>query len=345
MPVPAVTAGGSSSVSSGSIRATQAPIRPVPPTLNLILRAGSVITAHSVTSLPVPAVVGTQIVGGMRFLIGCGSAHSYLRIEPPLAATTPIGGRAFWPLAIASTLFLAGAGLELAQGRYPEVLADPRLQLEPSAWSEPTTATYDLKNVAGTVVGRSTCLFTPEADRVAFDCQVEQRRFELQVGQSYYAGGAYRLTGAGHWQADTMRLLDADYHFQGESLEWTAALTLVDEALQLELDAQSPVSVPADSVVAAEWPWRMMALPFDRALFWGARLTLLDVRPGLMTGQDEPSVVQVVSLETIQTPTESVRAYRVRLGRETAWYRLDQPHTLIQFDDGYGVTWSPAAAP
>lgn len=292
------------------------------------------------------ALTGLGVFGVIALLVGIAAAWSLKRRKTePLATTTPIGGRVFWPLAIASALFLAGAGLELAQGRYPEVLADPRLQLEPSTWSEPTTATYDLKNVAGTVVGRSTCLFTPEADRVAFDCRVEQRRFELQVGQSYYAGGAYSLTGAGHWQADTMRLLDADYHFQGESLEWTAALTLVDDALQLKLDTQSPVSVPADSVVAAEWPWRMMALPFDRALFWGARLTLLDVRPGLMTGQDEPSVVQVVSLETIQTPTESVRAYRVRLGRETAWYRLDRPHTLIQFDDGYGVTWSPAAAP
>lgn len=57
----------------------------------------------------------------------------------------------------------------------------------------------------------------------------------------------------------------------------------------------------------------------------GARLTLLDVRPGRSTGQDEPSVVQVVSLETIQTPTELVRAYRVRLGRETAWYRFIDP--------------------
>ena len=42
----------------------------VPPTLNLIFRVGSVMTAHSVTSLPVPDVVGTAIIGGMRELIG-----------------------------------------------------------------------------------------------------------------------------------------------------------------------------------------------------------------------------------------------------------------------------------
>ena len=50
--------------------ATCAPIRAVPPTLNFILRSRSVITAQSVTSLPVPAVVGTVTSGGMRREIG-----------------------------------------------------------------------------------------------------------------------------------------------------------------------------------------------------------------------------------------------------------------------------------
>jgi len=70
MPVPAVTPAGNLTLSSGSISATHAAMFGVPPTLNLILRLGSVITAHSVTSLPVPAVVGTAIIGGMRDVIG-----------------------------------------------------------------------------------------------------------------------------------------------------------------------------------------------------------------------------------------------------------------------------------
>src|SRR5881397_1088251 len=89
MPVPAVTAGGSLTVSSGSITATQAAMWGVPPTLNLILRVGSVMTAHSVTSLPVPAVVGTAIIGGMRERIGL-CPHSYSTMLPSWAATTPM---------------------------------------------------------------------------------------------------------------------------------------------------------------------------------------------------------------------------------------------------------------
>ena len=57
-------------LSSGSISATHDAMFGVPPTLNLIFRLGSVITAHSVTSLPVPAVVGTAIIGGMRLAMG-----------------------------------------------------------------------------------------------------------------------------------------------------------------------------------------------------------------------------------------------------------------------------------
>ena len=89
MPVAAVIAGGMPSMSTGSMTAACAAMRAVPPTLNLILRPGSVITAQSVTSLPVPAVVGTVTSGGMRRRMG-SCPHSYLAIEPPCAATTPM---------------------------------------------------------------------------------------------------------------------------------------------------------------------------------------------------------------------------------------------------------------
>src|SRR3989442_12732500 len=88
MPVPAVTAAGSFTVSSGSMTATQDAMFGVPPTLNLIFRFGSVMTAHSVTSLPVPAVVGTAIIGGGRDSMGLGP-HSHPTTLPLWAATTP----------------------------------------------------------------------------------------------------------------------------------------------------------------------------------------------------------------------------------------------------------------
>ena len=82
MPVPAVTPAGRLTLSCGSMSATQDAMFGVPPTLNLILRSGSVITAQSVTSLPVPAVVGTATSGGMREWIG-SLPHSYWTMLPP----------------------------------------------------------------------------------------------------------------------------------------------------------------------------------------------------------------------------------------------------------------------
>src|SRR5256885_16848022 len=66
MPVPAVTPAGRLTLSAGSTSATQDAMLGVPPTLNFTFRSGSVITAQSVTSLPVPAVVGTATSGGAR---------------------------------------------------------------------------------------------------------------------------------------------------------------------------------------------------------------------------------------------------------------------------------------
>ncbi len=66
----AVIAGGIPTVSSGSMTAAWAAMSGVPPTLNLMRRSRSVITAHRVTSLPVPEVVGTVTTGGMRRSIG-----------------------------------------------------------------------------------------------------------------------------------------------------------------------------------------------------------------------------------------------------------------------------------
>ena len=67
---------GRSKVSSGSISSTHAAMSGAPPTLNLTLRSGSVTTAQRVALPPLPAVVGMQMVGGIRRSIGCGSAHS-----------------------------------------------------------------------------------------------------------------------------------------------------------------------------------------------------------------------------------------------------------------------------
>src|SRR2546421_7362142 len=89
MPVPAVTPAGRLTLSAGSTSATHDAMLGVPPTLNFTFRSGSVITAQSVTSLPVPAVGGTATSGGMRG--GGGAFPPFLRaVLSPLRTPTPV---------------------------------------------------------------------------------------------------------------------------------------------------------------------------------------------------------------------------------------------------------------
>src|SRR3989449_7166234 len=88
MPVPAVTPAGRLTLSAGSTRATQDAMLGVPPTLNFTFRSGSVITAQRVTSLPVPAVVGTATSGG-ESEGGRSLPPLFFAVLPPRNTTTP----------------------------------------------------------------------------------------------------------------------------------------------------------------------------------------------------------------------------------------------------------------
>lgn len=277
---------------------------------------------------------------GAWWLVRRGAAHPPAA-EPP----APMEPRAFWPLVGAALIYLAFAGLELIDGRFPHWLAEPALRLAPAPWVQPALLQYELRNVLDETVGEAECTFTPQDDRVAFACLTRQRSFEARLGNSFYAGGRYELRQTGHWRASDMRLLDAQLEFEGEYDDWTAALTPAADGLSLTLNQAEPQTVPVESVVAAEWPWRMMALPFERFLYRGSRLTLVQLRPGAGTGLSEPAAVLLRGQASLPAGDGSVLTWKVALGRETAWYQVDSPHELIQYSDGYGVTWVRQSAP
>jgi membrane protease YdiL (CAAX protease family) len=268
--------------------------------------------------------------------------------EPALDAPAPhpasVGRGAFWPLAAAGAVYVLFAGLELAMGRFPQVLARRSLKLQPAPWPVPTRLAYNLWNMANEPVGYAECRFTPQGDAVAFACATQQQRFHITVGSSEYAGGSYRLTQTGRWDAATMRLLEAELWFRGEYDAWGARVwpeAPGTPGLSLQLPDSEPVALPEDVVIAAEWPWRMMALPFGETLYFGSRYHEVQLAPGLAEGQLEDSVVIVRGEEDLLTPpSEHAQAWRVSVGQQTAWYAAEAPHTLLRYSDGYGVTWT-----
>lgn len=294
---------------------------------------------------------GAMVVGPLMALAGL---WVFLRRTRPVAAAVaeapalvpapPLGRGAFWPLAGAAAVYVVVAGLEVTLGRFPQVLADRSLALEPAPWTEPAHLAYDLWNVANEQVGEAECTLTPEGEAVAFDCFTRQRSFEARIGQSLYAGGRYELTQTGRWDAATMRLLEADLRFDGEYGGWTAHIGPAASAggeLSLWLGDGPATPLPADTVLTAEWPWRLMALPFERTGFLGSHLNHTRLGTGEPEGQVEAGVVLVRGQEDLPTPPSgNALAWKVMLGQKTAWYAAQAPHTLLRYNDGFGVTWT-----
>jgi hypothetical protein len=270
------------------------------------------------------------------------AAQDASALSPAPAPVPAVGRGAFWPLAGAAALYVLVAGAELVTGRFPQLMTERELQLEPAPWPQPVTLAYDLWNMANESVGATTCTLTPQGSAVAYDCATTQRHFQIQVGQSIYAGGTYELMQAGHWDAATMRLLDAELAFEGEYGGWSAAVVPDSGgSLSLSLDGAGPSPLPADAVLAAEWPLRLMALPFDRPVYFGSRFTQVGLAPGLADGTLTESVVLVAAREDVSGPEGGqVRAVKVTVGQQTAWYAAEMPHTLLRYSDGYGVTWT-----
>jgi len=233
------------------------------------------------------------------------------------------------------------AALEVIMGRFPQVLAQSTLKLQPAPWTQPVSLAYNLFNVANEQVGQVACTLTPQGSAIAFQCSTWQKHFEVKQGSSNYAGGRYELEQSGRWEASSMRLLEAQLHFAGEYSGWTAQVAPGANGLSLSLNEGAPTALPADVVIAAEWPWRLMALPFDQMGYFGSRLNLLRLGAGDETGLTEPSAVLIAAQEDLPTPPAGhMLAWKVTLGKQTAWYSVAAPHTLLRYNDGYGVTWT-----
>jgi len=251
---------------------------------------------------------------------------------------------AFAPLWAAALLYLALAGSELIYGRYPQLLADRQLALEPAPWQERATLKYEIRDIANQPIGTLRCEIIPQPDAVAFDCTGEQRPFEVRWLNSVYQSGGYTRRSQGRWQRGDMRLLQASFHFESDQTRWQAEAVSQADGLRVSAgDApDGSATLPADSLLAQEWPWRLSALPFERANFSGSQVIL--GRPERLAAGDGPPESETVyallrGQERLFLNGRALTAWKVKLDRASAWYDIQSPHNLVQFEDGYGVKY------
>lgn len=85
------------------------------------------------------------------------------------------------------------------------------------------------------------------------------------------------------------------------------------------------------------WPWQLAALPFAAGGSYDATLVYpqrydQDLERSVLTTTDVAVIVG--GAEPLMVPAGDYLAWRVSVGEDTAWYDVDPPHKLLQYDSG-----------
>jgi len=325
---------------------------------NNVLASGRIVTAslRPDLELGIPSLPAAM-VGAILTLVGLWLFRRDTAPPPPPAFPEPTSWlRRTWPLVIAVLIFVVLAGLQFVAGRFPEALALDRLELQEAPWEGPTQWRYELRtdafyppdafhpHILDEPVGHAECRLTPEPEDGAFalDCQVQQAAFEARKGRRYFNMDEMDLHQMIRWQRDGLHLVEGEAIQQSGERRLALTLTPDEEGLVLSVSQDDgppeELTLPDDVLLAAEWPWRLSALPFrlsysrKATLVWPSRWREETQSSGLVA---EDTYVVVRGAEPVWTPAGSFVAWRVTVGdHQTAWYDAEAPHTLVRYHDG-----------
>lgn len=252
-----------------------------------------------------------------------------------------------WPLGVAVPLTVGLVLLTLLIGMFPELLSlGMRVNLDEAPWETTQTWQYEILNPVDEPVGEATCTLTPGEASIELTCDVEQEAFEVSEGRSYWNADPIDQQMHIVWDAETLNIDEgqitgirydgAPFEVRLESVSDGLRLTVVEDGTQVAEE-----TLPADAVLAGrsplaagDWPWRYMAMPF---VVTQARQTTT-VRPGDSLEVSDLHVI-VRTADIFPVSGQGDITWRVTVGeRFTAWYAVDEPHTLVGYTDDM-VTW------
>ena len=246
----------------------------------------------------------------------------------------------FWPLLAAVPVIALMIVAELILGLFPSALAVESLNLQPTPWYQPVELVYDIHSRTDELLGKAECQINPTADSVELSCQAEAHAGQPEQGEGDLRLPAFRWAQSAVWDGPRMQLqlLEGHYETGGETASVRAEqgggeLRVQNEPIGGSIQSRD---FPANGLISGEWPWRLSALSFKDT--YSARGSLL--QPYLPAGDqatDDEIVVVVLGGEPLATPVGNFIAWRVEIGEQTAWYDVDAPHHLLQYDDGTRV--------
>lgn len=231
-------------------------------------------------------------------------------------------GRA-WPLLIALVVYIFFAGLEVVTNYYPQVLAEPMPALQAPGRPLPTRLVYSAQTWIP--MGKQpeiSCNLSSEGSLLSLDCN-------RQIPKSLTSPGS-TLAWTATWQEDTMQLQSARYTAEDWSSEVSQAAS---GGLVYRLqpgDVNLALDLPSNPLLEALWPWHLMGLPFENLDRLGFKTHQLQLDQKGNADLQEVTI-RYQGKEQIDTSAGQYTVWKVRVGRETAWYNTQSPHLPVQF--------------
>ncbi len=253
------------------------------------------------------------------------------------------------PLALALLIFVVIVALEVILGRFPALLATGPLPLEEAPWPASQTLQYELLHRGGEPVGAATCELGRDDTQAHVGCELANRAFEFRAGNSFWSSMAAERTFDAAYNAADMALISlADsQRFGSESV--SVDVHNGDENLRLHvassISGASTTDITPDALVHDLWPWQLSALPFTAGAAYDATLVYPerwdnDLKRNVLTVTEE--AVLVGGAEPVSVPAGDFLAWKVTVGNQTAWYSVEPPYILVQYE-GSILTWRLAA--
>lgn len=265
-------------------------------------------------------------------------------LKAPLAS---FGWQQAWPLIPAALVILVMAGAEFYVARHPELLAPQTLELTPSNWPAFAVWHYEIRNRADKPIGEVTCQRSLVDQAYQLDCLFDhQQAYKLQLENSYFQDDVHQEQVTVLWHVDDLNLLSWQSNLEGDGYQtFVNTVSGADGSISslnvsFNRTPEAPLSVTPDMFLPNEWPWRLAALPFDDGLVYDVNIAY----PLKWSPEDERSrpttevhTLWVRGKETIETPAGIFEAWKVTLENESAWYTVEAPHDLIQYDNDMSI--------
>jgi membrane protease YdiL (CAAX protease family) len=248
----------------------------------------------------------------------------------------------YWPLLTAAAVYAVIAGVEVLTYAKPALPSGPELTFsEPAGWSQPASFSYNIFNRAEQQVGEMNCQREPSGKLIQLDCQMVVAAYEVKVDGGTWSSSGAHVNITAHWTRPDLKLADMNGKMTFDSGGWYAwAVAAEGGSLKLSLledsNRQAEQALPTGALVNYEWPLRLMAANLSEAQVNRVDLVWQNTyRP--QTKDSGPVLKSAVMQVHPVVKIGDKNAWQVTADKISLWYAVDEPHTLLKFDDGFEI--------